>query len=94
MAPNKFLGKDDELDYIQLYNVKPTFFHFYVGKLFALLPRLTYMYKMVSTTYVKSVTVVTPFPAFPPAKNNNNHVTMTVGTTFLRKILNNGKRAL
>ena len=32
MAPNKLLGKDDELDYIQLYNVKPTLFHFYVGK--------------------------------------------------------------
>ena len=30
MAPNKLLGKDEELDYIQLYNVKPRFFHFYV----------------------------------------------------------------
>ena len=32
MASTKLLGKDDELDYIQLYNVKPTLFHFYVGK--------------------------------------------------------------
>lgn len=47
MAPNRLLGKDDELDYIQLYNVKPTFFHFYVGPWLLIYGLIAYVWLFV-----------------------------------------------